>query len=83
MQVLKESGYTITHDWTGSIFCGITLNWDYVNGTVDLSMPGYVEKALNRFAHHSQNQRTPRTMLSPSFMAQKPNAQKTMTHPIH
>jgi len=51
IQVLQDSGYTITHDWTGNIFCSMTLNWDYVNGTVDMSMPGYVEKALNRFAH--------------------------------
>jgi len=51
MQVLQENGYTITHDWTGSIFCGITLHWDYANGTVDMSMSGYVEKALNRFSH--------------------------------
>jgi len=51
IQVLQDSGYTITHDWTGSIFCGITLNWDYANGTEDMYMPGYVEKALKRFAH--------------------------------
>jgi len=44
IQVLQDSGYTIIHDWAGSIFCVITLNWDYVNGTVDMSMPGHVEK---------------------------------------
>jgi len=55
MKVLQDNGYTITHDWTGSIFCGITLNWDYANGTVDMSMPGYVEKALNRFSHIPPN----------------------------
>jgi len=31
IQVLQHSGYTITHDWTGSIFCGTRLNWDYAN----------------------------------------------------
>ena len=38
-------------DKEGSVFCGITLDWDYENRTVDLSMPGYVEKALVRFKH--------------------------------
>ena len=51
IKTLEDNGYTITVDWTGSIFCGITLKWDYINGTVDLSMPGYIKKALTRFAH--------------------------------
>ena len=50
VQVL-ESKYVCTLDWEGKTFCGITLEWDYVNRTVDLSMPGYVEKALQRFQH--------------------------------
>jgi len=66
IQVLQDNGYTITHDWTGSIFCGITLKWDYTNGTVNMSMPGYIKKALNRFA-----QRILHTMLSQSFMDKK------------
>jgi hypothetical protein len=45
------SKYTITKDWTGTQYCGITLKWDYTNGTVDLSMPGYVDRALQRFQH--------------------------------
>jgi hypothetical protein len=30
----------ITTDWTASMYCGITLKWDYSARTVDLSMPG-------------------------------------------
>jgi hypothetical protein len=41
--------YKMTTDWTGKLYCGIALDWDYDNGTVDLSMPGYVEAALHRF----------------------------------
>jgi hypothetical protein len=33
------------------LFCGITLNWDYNARSVDLSMPGYVVKALREFQH--------------------------------
>ena len=47
--------YKITLDWTGHHFIGIDLAWNYKNRTCDLSMPGYVEKALERFKHkHSK-----------------------------
>jgi hypothetical protein len=42
---LKQDYEAVTTDWEGELFCGITLKWDYVNHTVDLSMPGYVKKA--------------------------------------
>jgi hypothetical protein len=29
----------------------MTLNWDYIRSTVDISMHGYVAKALERFQH--------------------------------
>jgi hypothetical protein len=32
-----ETDYTVSKDWTGSLYCGITLNWDYANKYVDLS----------------------------------------------
>jgi hypothetical protein len=41
--------YKMTTDWTGNLYCGITLKWDYVKQTVELSMPGYVAKALQLF----------------------------------
>jgi hypothetical protein len=43
--------YKLTSDWTGALYCGLTLRWDYNNGTVDLSMPGYIERALHKFQH--------------------------------
>lgn len=47
----RQSNYSITVDWEGKQFCGIDLKWDYKNKTVDLSMPGYVAKALQPFEH--------------------------------
>jgi len=38
--------YTITIDWTGTKFCGLHLEWDYIKRSVKLSMPGYVAQAL-------------------------------------
>ena len=43
--------YTTTVDRTGSKFLGMTLDWCYgPNRHVDLSMPDYVTKALQRFS---------------------------------
>ena len=43
--------YKCTADWSGTLYSGITLKWDYINRTVDLSIPGYVKAALHRFQH--------------------------------
>lgn len=45
------SFYEITVDWEATKYCGITLEWDYKNRTVDLSMPNYVTDALHHFQH--------------------------------
>eukprot|EP01082_Thalassiosira_pseudonana_P012372 g11214.t1 g11214 contig5:382941-386300(-) len=50
MGVLKQH-YEITEDWKGEKYCGLTIDWDYNNKKVHLSMPGYVNKALKRFGH--------------------------------
>jgi Reverse transcriptase (RNA-dependent DNA polymerase) len=52
---LKQHYEAITIDWTGSLFCGITLTWDYENRTVDLTMPNYVRDALIEFEHQAPN----------------------------
>jgi hypothetical protein len=38
--------YELTTGWTGAKYLGLTLDWDYNARTLDVSMPGYVEKAL-------------------------------------
>jgi hypothetical protein len=43
--------YEVEEDWTGSLYCGISLKWDYTDRHVDISMPGYVNKLLARFEH--------------------------------
>ncbi len=43
--------YECTTDWDGTLYCGITLKWDYLARTVDLSMPGYIDAALHTFQH--------------------------------
>jgi hypothetical protein len=46
-----ETDYTVSKDWTGGFYCGITLNWNYATKDVDLSMPGYIKDALHKFQH--------------------------------
>eukprot|EP00984_Skeletonema_dohrnii_P002769 scaffold955_cov79-Skeletonema_dohrnii-CCMP3373.AAC.11 len=48
-----EKHYTVEVDWTGSIYCGIELDWHYEseNRYVELSMQKYVPKVLQRFDH--------------------------------
>ena len=44
-----KANYALTVDWTGNLYCGISLNWDYVNQWVDISMPGYLKKKLQEY----------------------------------
>jgi hypothetical protein len=63
--------YKITTDWEGKLYLGINLKWDYVQRTVDLSMPDYVSKALTRFNHPppSRPQNAPHSWTKPQYGA--------------
>jgi hypothetical protein len=50
MECIKKN-YNISSDWKGSAYCVLTLEWDYKNRTVDLSMPGYIKAALHKYQH--------------------------------
>ena len=41
--------YTVTTDLIGKKYLGIALQWNYEKNYVDISIPGYVAKALHRF----------------------------------
>ena len=41
--------YTVTTEWEGKRYIGITIDWDYKRRQVHLSMPNYVVKALTQF----------------------------------
>ena len=46
-----KTTYSLTEDWTGNLYCGISLKWDYIGRTVDISMPGYIKKKLQEYEH--------------------------------
>jgi hypothetical protein len=63
--------YKITTDWTGTLYTGLTLSWDYVARTLDISMPGYIAKALTRFQHPTPTrpQHSPHSWIAPHYGA--------------
>ena len=46
-----KTKYKISTDWAGKNYYGLTLDWNYTKGYVDISMPGYIDKALERLQH--------------------------------
>ena len=46
-----DAGYKSTTNLTGTLFCKITLWWDYPNPKFHFLMPGYMEAVLCRFHH--------------------------------
>ncbi len=39
-----KNDYTLNEDWSGDLYCGVQLDWNYNKQTVDILMPGYVKK---------------------------------------
>ena len=46
-----KTKYKLVEDWKGDLYCGIKLNWDYQARTLDISMPGYIKKLLQKYKH--------------------------------
>ena len=44
-QTLEEN-YKVTTEWSGTMYIGITLDWDYRRRQVHLSLTGYTDKSL-------------------------------------
>ena len=63
--------YTIPIDWSGALYCGLTLSWDYLQRTIDVSMPGYIERALSTFLRvpSARLQHSPHAWIPPSYGA--------------
>jgi hypothetical protein len=68
LSTLREI-YTITTDLTGTKYCGLTIEWNYAQRTCDVSMPGYVAKALLRFHHvvATRPQHSPHAWQAPAY----------------
>ena len=65
-----QHNYDITTDWSGSLYCGFNLTWNYDEGYVDVAMTGYVQRALKRFKHkksHNRIQHAPHPWQEPVY----------------
>ena len=51
IDTLKKKYPGINIDWSGRIFLGIHLDWDYTKRTVTIYIPNCVNKSLSRFKH--------------------------------
>ena len=67
LQTLNDH-YQSSQDWKGEHYFGLTITWDYAQQQVHLSMPGYWQKAGQRFHHpaptkqqHQPHPHAPRT----------------------
>jgi hypothetical protein len=43
--------YSVTEDWEPTQYCGLTLEFHYAARTCGISMPGYIQRTLQRFKH--------------------------------
>ena len=50
ISVLKKH-YKLAEDWDGGLYCGIKLEWNYQQKYLDISMPKYVPRVLQRYKH--------------------------------
>ena len=77
--------YSLTIDWTGSGYLGITLDWHYDEGFVEISMPDYVPKALTKFGHcpPTRLQHDPHLWTSPVCGQKVQYATKDLSTPLN
>jgi hypothetical protein len=63
----------------GANYCGLTLDWNYDKGFVDISMSGYIDKSLHKLQHEIQKspQYTPYIWTPPKYGTKRQYAQET------
>ena len=83
LAVLKNE-YEVSEDWKGERYIGLTLDWDYNNQQVHLSMPGYINDALIEFGHPrpKRKQPAPYTYTPPNYGAKAQYAKVDPNEPI-
>ena len=61
--------YIISTDWDAGAYCGVKLEWDYTKRTFYLSIPGFVEKAvqISKHPYPKHPQRSPYPCTQPEY----------------
>ena len=68
LQTLRNK-YPISVDWTGQLYCGLSIAWNHAKRYVDISMPGYVNAALHKFSHPqpTRPEEAPHNWMQPTY----------------
>ena len=76
--------YTTSIEWIGSLFYGLTIDWDYAAHTCDISLPEYMKTALLKFQHllPKRPQQAPQSWEKPTYGAQVQYAQDDDSSPL-
>ena len=79
-----QTYYQITVDWAGTDYCGLSIEWDYDAGHVDISMPNYAIKALKKLNHPppKKPQHAPHKWTIPSYDNSPQLAQTDTSRPL-
>ena len=67
LHILKREFTAVLEDWEGKLYCGISLDWNYEERWLDISMPGYIQRVLQKYKH----KKTPRPQHSAYIIAPK------------
>jgi hypothetical protein len=80
---VHQENYNISRDWNGTSYCGLTLEWDYKNRKVDLSMHGYIKAALHKYQHPApaRPEHSPHTWSPPTYGPKTQFVTETITSP--
>jgi hypothetical protein len=80
---VHQEKYSISSDWNETAYCGLTLEWDYKNRMVDLSMPGYIKAALHKYQHPAPTrpEHAPHTWNPPIYGAKTQFVTERITSP--
>ena len=57
MSILELEYLAVATDWKESIYYGITLDWNYKEKYVDISMQGYIKRLLTKFKYEPKKKR--------------------------
>ena len=69
LKTILKQHYEISTNWTGKKYVRLTIDWNYNQSDMHISMPGYVQQALTWFQHPQpwKPQHQPHPHVQPKF----------------
>ena len=76
LRILETEFTAVSMDLDGALYCGITLERNYNERWLYISMPGYIKKLLQKYLHESPT----KPQHSPYIIAPKNREKKPIIH---